>query len=181
MFSFKSKITVKILNYYFLNPKKTHYINELAKILEVDPGNLFRKLKELEKEGILKTEMIGNQRYFSLNEKSPLLGEYKKIFEARHGLPEILKNKLKEIKGLEEAYLFGSFVKGNFSEESDIDLLLVGKHKFALVSNLVNELEKKLGREINVVDFTKPELTSRLEKNDDFLKNVFAGKYIKLI
>jgi len=181
MFSFKSKITIKILNYYFLNPRKSHYINELAKILEADPGNLFRKLIELEKEGILKTEMIGNQRYFSLNAKSPLLGEYKKIFEARHGLPEILKNKLKEIRDLEEAYLFGSFVKGNFSEESDIDLLLVGKHKFAIVSNLVNKLEKKLGREINVVDFTKQELNSRLEKNDDFLKNVFSGKYIRLI
>lgn len=94
MFNLKSKITIKILSYYFLNPKKSHYINELARLLEIDPGNLFRKLKELEKEGILKMEMNGNQRYFSLSQESPLLDEYKKIFEAKHGLPEILENTL---------------------------------------------------------------------------------------
>lgn len=181
MFNLKSKITIKILNYYFLNPKKSHYINELAKLLEADPGNLFRKLKELEKEGILKTEMRGNQRYFSLNHKSTILSDYQKIFEARYGLPEILKNKLKSVEDLEEAYLFGSFVKGDFSEESDIDLLLVGKQKFTAISKIIADLEKKLGREINVIDFTKQELTSRLKKDDDFLKNIFSGEYIKLI
>jgi predicted transcriptional regulator with HTH domain len=49
MLGFRSKITIKVLNYYFLNPQKSHYANELARLLDVYPANLFRKLKELEK------------------------------------------------------------------------------------------------------------------------------------
>ena len=66
MLRFRSKITIKVLNYYFLNPQKSHYVNELARILGVDPANLFRKLRELEKEGILVFEMnrIDSKTFF---------------------------------------------------------------------------------------------------------------------
>ena len=61
MFNFKSKIAEKLLGYYFVNADAGHYINELARMLSLDPGNLDRKLKELEKEGILISRPIGNQ------------------------------------------------------------------------------------------------------------------------
>ncbi len=48
MFQFRSKITVKVLGYFFLNPHESRYINELAEILDLDAGNLYRKLKEME-------------------------------------------------------------------------------------------------------------------------------------
>jgi len=96
MLNFKSKITIKILSYYFINPDRKHYINELAKIINADPGNLFRKLKELEKEGILSSEPLGNQKYFYLNKKCPFLTEYKNIFERTYGLSEVIKEKLKD-------------------------------------------------------------------------------------
>jgi Fic family protein len=85
MLGFRSKVTIKILNYYFLNPQKSHYVNELARILIVDPANLFRKLKELEREGVLVSEMKGNQRYFSLNKNYPLLKELKKLLSCIYG------------------------------------------------------------------------------------------------
>lgn len=88
MFNFSSKIAVKILRYFFINPGKKNYINELARILEADPGNLSRKLAELEKEGILISEFSGEQRYYFINKKYPLLKEVKKAFELKHGLGE---------------------------------------------------------------------------------------------
>ncbi|PIV83448.1 MAG: hypothetical protein COW51_04435 [Candidatus Moranbacteria bacterium CG17_big_fil_post_rev_8_21_14_2_50_44_12] len=60
MFEFRSKITIKVLRYFLLNQKRRHYVNELADLLGVNPGNLFRKLKELENEGVLVSEMQGN-------------------------------------------------------------------------------------------------------------------------
>ena len=78
MFNIKSKITIKVLNYYFLNPKAKKYINELAGILEIDLGNLDKKLKELKMEGILCSESAGKERYYFLNNKYPLLKEVKK-------------------------------------------------------------------------------------------------------
>lgn len=103
MVSLKSKITQKLLNYYFLNPRVSHYINELAKILEVDPKNLYRKLNELEKEGLFESEFKGKQRYYRLSRNYPLLKQYKEIFEKTYGLKNKLKAKLVGIKVIELA------------------------------------------------------------------------------
>lgn len=86
MIQLRSQITIKLLNYYFTNPRARNYINELARILGVDVGNLSRKLKELEGEGIIISEFSGNQRYYFLNKKYPFLQEFKKMYQAKYGL-----------------------------------------------------------------------------------------------
>ncbi len=40
MISLKSKITRKLLNYFFLNPKESLYVNELSRNLALDKRNL---------------------------------------------------------------------------------------------------------------------------------------------
>ncbi len=161
MFSLKSKIATKVLGYYFLNPQKQHYINELAILIEVDPGNLFRKLKELEAEGVLSSERRGNQNYFFLNQRYPLLKELKKSYEMKYGLAVLLQEKLKKLNGLKEAYIFGSYAKGDLSPQSDIDLLLIGEHSSLAAKKFILPLQKTLKREINVVDLTLTEFKSR--------------------
>ncbi|MFH1710456.1 MAG: winged helix-turn-helix domain-containing protein [bacterium] len=94
MVSLRSKITIKLLNYYFLNKGASNYINELAKILEVDPKNLYRKLNELEKEGLFESEFRGKQRYYRLSRNFPLLEQYKDIFEQTCGIADGKKKRI---------------------------------------------------------------------------------------
>lgn len=88
MISLKSQIILKILTYYFLNPAASHYVNELARILQADPKNLHRKLNELEQEGILKSEFQGKQRHFFLNKHSRIAKIYKDLFSQTFGLTQ---------------------------------------------------------------------------------------------
>ena len=92
MISFKSKVTIAILNYYFLNQDARHYINELAKILGLDPKNVYRKLTELEKEGLFRSEFRGKERYFFLAKDYSLLENYRQIFLKTYGLEDQLKS-----------------------------------------------------------------------------------------
>ena len=64
MISLRSKITQKILNLLFLNEKEKFYVNELAKLIKEDPANVYKKLIELKKEGMLSDEFSGKERYF---------------------------------------------------------------------------------------------------------------------
>lgn len=180
MIGFRSNITKKALGYFFANPSKKHYINELAEILGVDLGNLYRKLKELENSGILMSENVGRQKYFSLNKKSPLLNAVKKTFEAEFGVEKTIKKALSKLEGLQDSYIFGSFASGKMSSESDIDILLVGSHSSLDAKRLLLPLQKKLGRELNIVDMTTEDLRKRRKMKDDFLKNVFSKKIIDL-
>jgi len=181
MVKIRSKITLKILDYYFLNPDKKHYINELAEILDLDPGNLFRKLRELEQDGILISESRGNQKHYSLNKNYSLLKEFKKTYQARYGLSNLIKEKLARIKGLKEAYIFGSYASDSLNQESDIDILLVGEHSSIESKKLIIPLQKNIGREINIIDMTKKELNKRKKEGDEFIKNIFSNKVVKLL
>jgi len=64
MLSLKSKITQAVLGYFMLHEGQELYVNEMARRLALDQGNLDRKLKQLEKEGILKSELKGKERYY---------------------------------------------------------------------------------------------------------------------
>jgi len=181
MISFKSQIAIKLLDYFFVNQAAKKYINELARIIEVDPGNLSRKLNEMEKEGILSSSFSGKQKYYFLNRKYPLLSETKKIYENNYGIGRRIHKLLGGLKGLKEAYIFGSYAKGGFDSVSDIDLLLIGEHSAIDAIKLISPLQKQLGREFNIIDLTESELKTRRKKNDAFLKNIFSNKTIKII
>jgi len=181
MFNFKSKITEKLLAYYFINLNERQYVNELSRILNVDPGNLDRKLKELEKEGLFVSENQGNMKYYSLNKNYPLLKEVKKAFDVSCGLEKKIANLLSNLKGLKSAYIFGSYSKGGFGPESDIDLLLIGSHSSIESIEILYKLSKEIRREINIIDMTEKEYLEKKKRGDDFVKNIFEGKTIKII
>jgi len=86
MISLRSEITKALLNYFFINPAGRVYVNELSRNLEIDKRNLVRKLKELEKEGILQSESRGNLKLYSINRNYPLYREYRKILLVASGV-----------------------------------------------------------------------------------------------
>ena len=93
----------------------------------------------------------------------------------------MLKQKLSKLKGLREAYIFGSYAKDSLQQESDIDLLLVGEHSSLEAKRLILPLMKEIQREINIVDFSSAEFKKKKKAGDEFLKNIFSQKKIKII
>jgi len=181
MFSLRSEITIKLLKFFFVNSNSKEYLNELARILDVDSGNLDRKIKELEKEGIFVSEMKGNQKYYYLNKNYPLIKELKKMFEMKYGLKDEIAKILVNFKGIKEAYLFGSYAKDTFQQESDIDILIIGSHKSRDVKDRMIDLQKNYKRVFNIIDMTEKEFKDRKKGKDPFIKNILSGKTIKLI
>lgn len=181
MISMRSKITKALLNYFFLNPEESLFVNEIARKLDLDKRNLVKKLKEFEEEGILTSETSGNQKIYSINRLYPLYEEYKKIVFKTIGIESKLKSMVKQVKGIEKVYLFGSYAKDAMETHSDIDLLVVGDHTIMALQKEIGKLQKETGREINVVNMDKKEFEKRKNKKDPFLSTVFREKYIEVI
>lgn len=59
-----------------------------------------------------------------------------------------------ERHNLKEVYLFGSYARGDATEESDVDLLFKpeGKHGLFWLSGLYRELSGTLQKEVDLVD-----------------------------
>lgn len=180
MISFRSKTTQKILQYFFINKNAKPHVRDLARILGEDASNLSKKLRELGRENILLSEENGTKRYF-LNRHYALLPEVKRIFSATYGLPHILSEALKKVPGISQAFIFGSYAKGGLSDKSDIDVLLIGLHSSLAAKRIIIPLQKKLGREFNVIDMTKEEFDRKIRAKDNFFTSVMKEKLIKLI
>jgi predicted nucleotidyltransferase/predicted transcriptional regulator with HTH domain len=181
MLDMRSKARRKLLAYYFMNPTARHHLRDLAERLGVDPSNLSKELSRLEREGLFRAEVSGRQKYFQLNRKYPLFNEVRSIIAKTIGAVPLLAESLKKIEGIEEAYLYGSFARNQQDAASDVDILVIGKPKSDTLAEIVQKLERQLGREINYTVLTRKELESRRGRKDAFLENVWHNKRVSLV
>ncbi|MBT9145621.1 hypothetical protein B9J77_01565 [candidate division NPL-UPA2 bacterium Unc8] len=180
MISLKSEITRKLLNYFFLNPKESLYINELSRNLALDKRNLVKKIKELEREGILKSQVRGNLKLYPINRDYPLYNEYRRIVIKTIGFEEGIRNALKDVKAIREVYIYGSYAKNKMDTHSDIDLIVVGGHSIISLQKKLNKLQKEINREINVVDIGEKEFKRKIKNKDPFITGILKNKHIRI-
>lgn len=180
MILFRSEIAQKVLGYFFLNPQEQLYTNEIAKNLDLDKRNLVKKLKEFEKDGLLRKTARGNMQLYSINDKYPLYNEYRKIILATVGVESSLRKIVAGFPGISEAYIYGSYARNAMDAHSDIDLLVVGSHSVLALQRKLTTLQKTLGREINAVNMDAKEFEVRKRKSEPFITAILTGKNVRL-
>ena len=177
----KSIITKKILNYFFINPNESLYVNELSRKLVLDKRNLVKKIKELEREGILTHETRGNLKLYSINRQFPLYDEFRKIVMSITGLEEQLRRLLQGVSHIKEAFVFGSYAKDTMDAHSDIDVFVVGDVSAITLQKSILGLQRDLGREFNVTIMGEIEYQKRVKEKEPFISGILKQKRIKII
>jgi len=177
----KSKLREELLVLYFTNPDKKYYLRELERMLSFSVGNIRRELIKLENTGLFLSENKGNLLYYYLNQSYPLFNELKSIIFKTSGVPKMLQNILEKFKGISQAFIYGSFAKGEEREDSDIDLLIIGKVDEDKLIEEICKLEKKLQREINYTIYGKEDFNKKKEKGNPFILDILKEKKIFLI
>lgn len=176
-----SKCRVKLLQTFVAQPKEIFYIRQLVRLTGEEINAVRRELTHLEKAGLLKKENRGNRIYYWLDQNHPLYGDILSLVSKTVGLGgEIVKEKSR-IGRLRMAMLSGRFARGLPTKEGRVDLLLIGEVNLPTLARIVQEYEKKLGREINYTAMTKPEFDFRKKRHDPFLQSILTEPRIMLI
>lgn len=178
---FSSGLRVKVLSHFFLHPGESAYVRELAGALGESPGTVTRELTNLQEAGVLRSEKIGNQRHYSLDATCLILDDLRGVFLKTTGAGDGLRKALAELEGVEVAFIYGSFAKGDAHGKSDIDLMVVGDVGDRELAPVVARVEKRLRREINYTTYTRAEAAKRLGQKGDFIHEVLSGPRIVLI
>ena len=181
MLDLRSKARQTLLAYYFTNPTARLHLRDLAERLGIDPANLSKELRRLETDGLFRSDVSGRQKYFQLNRAYPLFREVRGIVTKTIGAAPLLASSLKKIRGIEEAFLYGSFAQNQQDTVSDIDLLMIGEPSSEALSKTVQQMERQLGREVNYTVLSRKEFATRRARKDAFLENVWHNKRIALI
>lgn len=178
---FKSKTRVKILKLLILNPTKEFYLREIQRRTEENVTSIRRELNNLEEASLVKKRVDGIQKYYKINKNSPVYEELKKLVLKTAALNEVLKNNMKDVGTVKYALIYGSFAKGDETESSDIDLLIIGDVKENLLIRKISKVERELGREINYVLWSEKEFFKKIKERNHLLIDIIKNPFICLI
>ncbi len=157
------------------------HIRELARIVKTSYNNTVRNIKILEKENVIKKEKDANLIKIKLK-NNPLTIAYLKQAHTENflKLPKKVSSSINEFfDEIQEkpliALIFGSFAKGNYKDNSDIDILLVFQ-KIGNQTNIENTAKRVSMRTntklspvyVNYESFEK----NFLNKNHDFSNEI---------
>ncbi len=178
---FGSRIRAKILGWLFTHPDGSFFVRQMAAILREDPTNVSRELAKLQELGILTSKRNGNLKHFQANQGCPIFEELKGLVLKTSGVAGRIRSSLEALKGIEFAFIYGSYAKGEEKADSDVDLLIVGDVNMDRLDSSLGKLEKLLGREINYVLYSTAEFRSKKKARDGFLMNVLKGNKIMMV
>jgi predicted nucleotidyltransferase len=155
---------LKVLKLFLFNPKKSFNINEVSRTTKLSVFSAKKYCDSFLKEGLFFVENVSNQRRFSLNYSSPYAKELKKTF----ALLWFKDLRIEKIVG-ENAHalaVYGSFANGEFDEESDLDLLIIG-NKEEIDEGQLSKFRKEIKREVQLVcyDWVKWEKMKKEKHN----------------
>ena len=164
-----------------LHPERWWYLSGLAQYLNVTPSSLQRELAALTQAGILEARRDGNRTYYRPNANCPFLGDLQALFAKTVGLADVLREALAPYRNqLEVAFVYGSIARGEYTSESDIDLMLIGTLSLADVSLALRDAERTLKRPINPTLYALPEFAARLAEGNHFIRTVMQSDKIYL-
>lgn len=139
---------VKIMGVFFDEPTKEHYLKEISQKTGIAHTSIKNNLEMLKKENIIKEKkyqkgkrsfpvFIANIENFNyINNKK--IDNLIRIFDS--GLIDFLRDELMP----STMVLFGSFLRGEDTEESDIDIYISSKSKEIKLKKFENKLKRKL-------------------------------------
>ncbi len=178
---FSSKLRVELLSLFFGRPDEEFYVREIEKILGEDAGNISRELKHLEGIGLLASSKKGNLKYYLLNPKFPLYDELRSIIIKTKGAGGILREALSGMRGIDFAFIYGSFASGQETSRRDIDLMVIGTVTLERLIKRLKQPEETLGREINPSLYDLREIKERIRAQDPFISRVMRESKIMLV
>ncbi len=157
-------------------PGQELHTREIARRVSADPHPVHRALAHLLAAGVIQSRPLGNLRLWSVREDSPLVPPMRDLIRQTSGVAARLRTALGPMKGLQFAFLFGSYAAGRDERDSDIDLFLVGAVDWRRLSLIATQLAADLGRDIEPVVWTLEELGSPTRRDDGSSATSSAGR-----
>jgi predicted nucleotidyltransferase len=166
----------KMISKLMEESEREFHIREMAKILNMSPTTISKKISFLTKENLIISKRMSNHLLFKANTENIKFKQLKKEYNFQKlitsGLIEHLEN---ELNHPEAIILFGSFAKGEDIPRSDIDIFIVSPNKKEI--NL-EKFEKNLRHNIQIFTHSKKEIETMKKTNKELLNNIINGTVI---
>lgn len=168
---FRRMNALRVLALFLENPRSEVHLREAARKLRMSPSTVLRRLKLLEKEGLVSARAERRASFFKAS-----MGSEFKALKVAYTLAKIESAGISELvasrsRGLSCLLLYGSAARGEDDAESDYDFLAVAAECDAKAS----DLSTRLGRETSLKHFSASEWKLVSRKNRAFYLEVISS------
>lgn len=173
-----SSALAHLVMYFILHPDGEPHFRALQRATGIASRSLQHELARLEELGLVLRERDGKRVRFRRVTDHPRWFVFRDLVREFAKPTVLLRTALVEVPGIDAAFIYGSFARGEMDEHSDIDVFALGEDleeagpELALVSG-TSEAAILLGHEVNVTRYTRKKLESR--RHGSFLRSVLAG------
>ena len=172
--SFFGKGKEKILECFYRNKFKELYFSEILRETSLTQNTTLKHLDNLKKINLLISTKKTAHTFYKINTKNPQIYSILSYFDYKrfNELPSSRKRAITEfLESLEAKALivliFGSTAKKTFTEESDIDILLVFNKKEEVDKKIIKDLEATTGLHIQTFIIDYEYFKEQLLKEED--------------
>jgi DNA-binding transcriptional ArsR family regulator len=178
---FGSRLRTRLLEWLLSHSEESFFVRQMEHLIKEDSTNISRELRRLEQMGIVQSEKRANLKYYKINSKCPFYKELKGLFTKTLGAPEVIKEALKDIEGIETGFIYGSFAKGEENSGFEIDLFLVGDIDEDELVESLSDLQSRLGRNINYSMYRFEEFGKKRREGNAFINTVLKESKVVLV
>jgi predicted nucleotidyltransferase len=159
-----------------VHPEEAPHGRALQRRTGLTPRSLQAELARLEGLGIVQRRPEGRLVRYALNEGSPRWRALRALVRELADPVDVLRSALADVPGVAAAFVFGSIARGDFREDSDVDLFVLGEGiPDDLLARRTIEAGVLLRREVSVVRMTSEELAHRIAAGSGFVLAVLRG------
>lgn len=171
-----STALARLVLHFALHGDEPHHVRGLQRRIGLSMSSLNRELRRLESRGLIKRSDEGGRAVYRAAESHPAWKTLRQLVRDFADPAEVVQEAISGIEGIDAAFVFGSFARGDAAEHSDVDLLVVGDVEAdAALGRKTAEASLLLGRPVEVRAYTPGRLQRQLGAGNAVLGRILAG------
>jgi DNA-binding transcriptional ArsR family regulator len=156
---FRSTLQARLL-LRVLTDDEPRTITDLARLLDAPEPTVYREVRRLMDADLITGKRVGRSVVVRPADDNPATVPLRQLLVVTYGPARFLERALSDVKGIAEAYVYGSWAARWHGEvgpaPGDVDVLVVGTPDRDAVFDAIDGIDSALGREVNVT-FVSPD------------------------
>jgi len=166
----------RLLLYFALHGGEPVHVRALQRHCGLSMSSLNRELRRLEGRGLVSREEAGRRVLYRAVEEHPGWKSLRALIREFADPAEVVEEAISRVGGIDAAFVFGSFARGDARGDSDVDLLVLGDDVAdASLGREVAEASVLLGRPVEVRAYTRDGLRRQIAAGNAVVRRIMAG------
>ena len=143
-----SKTILRLLLKFFSRPGVRGHLRGLAEEMGESTNSIRLELNKLELAGLLIKETEGQKNVYSVDERNTFHSELVNLVSKYLGFDQIINDLISKVGEIKEVYVVGDYARG--IDGGVIEVIIVGDVQPTEITQVVKNIENKIGRKINL-------------------------------